>query len=299
MTTINNKEILRVGSDFEGVYLKASSSSKITHKNQDKFLEKHKNIIARTSFLCFHRNKITFEKMSFELEDIENIAKYYAYVFANAHLKKFEGFSASEVERKQRNDLICYIKQRLYDLNSVSEVKLANIVCSKKKTMYFYVPKNTKVSDTPENIINSHKDYGLKKVTLSEYKKNKDKEDYIEVTKSSNYLESFDSLDRFYDNDSYTSESSSFSKNIDKTLYSEENENIYCDDPESYLIEREEEIERESSLQRISFLKSLRKNPKIKSNYPYMKKISEMIKKLSAEQGKESIINIEEQRDDG
>lgn len=175
---------------FEDLYLRHDYFKKAKNLDPACCVE-FKHIIEITSNIMFKKNAGVFNKVSFTIEDITNIANVYAILYMNLYslkanpkdLDKFKktfekkkGFipKDSDVYTHERNCMINFIRQGITHCATVCNRKSKNIVADADKTLLFaFTEDSTKASET--EIFDNYAKYGYRKVTKAEFKKSQDR----------------------------------------------------------------------------------------------------------------------------
>lgn len=168
---------------FEDIYLRHDYLKK-TNPDSYTDMKKYEKICKATAKIMYEKHRMRFNKVSFYYEDILNITRVYSYSFLNVYsfsndiegLEKFKSKflqkqgklpSKEEVEKRERNNLINFLRQRLSACSIVCERKSKDIVASKAKKVYFAYTANS-VPASYDLILEDHKLFGYRLVTDEE-----------------------------------------------------------------------------------------------------------------------------------
>ena len=254
--------------NFEMLYLRHEYLARI--QNVDKIdITPFDHIANTTARIMYDKHFKNFNKMGFEVEDVISVTRIYLVAFLGlysidinkgaldrfvAKYKEKNGEDSyptrKEIIRKDRNNLINFLKQRLSHYSVLCERKGRNVLVGKDFKGVFAETLNSKPA-CDEEIANDHKKYGYRKVTKKELKEAKeiavkyetpymyDKHGFkiiqVEIlAKKPLLIEGF-SPKREYDGHTFIS-SSNYS------LMHGERRDIYSNDPEQSYIYAEEEL---------------------------------------------------------
>ena len=266
--------------DFESVYLKHNMLKRINTPATDIEIEKYNHIIGKTSFMFFSKYYHTFSKVSMDLDDVQSIAKFYAYIFLSTYntkeyFDKYKEFDKANVDRKHRNNLIKFLKQKLVYLSLVVNTKSNNILGEKTTTFYFKVPVGAPINLSNFTIIKNYKELGLKRITKAQYQARKPEDRFIEVSSVNRGILCVEDAvsDGFVNllkgGNNILSGIDSFAS--DQTI--ENNVNPYTSSTEELIIAQEREVEMEKSMKDPEFIKKA-----MKSHLRHNKKTLQMLK---------------------
>lgn len=173
--------------DFEMLYLRHDYLNKIDkHDEQD--VIKFKPIVNRTAKLMYDKYKFNFDKVGFDLEDVQVVTSIYmlAYMglyslknneevrtkYEKRYAKKDVEFTEQERNRIERNNLINFLRQRLHHCSTLCSRKGRNIRAGVDIRRAF-AETNTSKKASQEVILEQYKELGYRKVTLKELKEAK------------------------------------------------------------------------------------------------------------------------------
>lgn len=169
---------------FEDLYLKHDYLTRV--KPYETSIESYEHIVKTTAHIMYEKYRLTFNKVGFYMDDVVNISRTYLHAFLGLYsfetdkesLRKFkEAFTQSkgrepyeeEIAKKQRNNLIHFLRQKLSTCLSFCERKSRNIVGAKSNIDYFaYTQKSVQV---PFHLILEDPEYyGYRRVNDTELK---------------------------------------------------------------------------------------------------------------------------------
>jgi len=178
--------------DFEMLYLRHEYLSRIPNVDQID-ITPFESIANATARLMYDKFRTNFSKISLEQEDIASVTKVYLVAFLGLYSIKvnedaIERFVAKykvkngkdsyptevEFERKDRNNLINFLRQRLYHFSTLCERKGRNILVGRDIRGAFAKTKDS-ILACDEELVKDHKKYGYRKVTKKELKEAKEK----------------------------------------------------------------------------------------------------------------------------
>lgn len=169
--------------DFEMLTLRHEYLKKI--KNPESVnLKPFKYLATITAEIMYDKCRATFEKVGFEISDIESISV--VYLLAYLGLYSFEVNPASkerfiksftqrndreptqkELEKAEKNIIITFLRQKLHHCSKVCERKSRNIVGARSKKYVFAYTEKSKPAH-PSDITQDYKKHGYRKVTHKE-----------------------------------------------------------------------------------------------------------------------------------
>jgi len=173
--------------DFEMIYLRHEYLRRCD-RLEGSYVKEFSGVVHSTARIMYDKLKPNFDKVGFQLEDIAAITNVYLlgymgiYSFKN-NKEALEKFIASykikhgehsfpteaEINRKDRNNLINFLRQKLQHCSVICSRKARNIIVGRDKRGTFAYTKDTRPA-TDEKIIESCKEYGYRKVTNNELK---------------------------------------------------------------------------------------------------------------------------------
>jgi hypothetical protein len=182
---------------FEDLYLRHDYLKKI--KEHDLVgLEKYEKIAKVTARIMYNKQRMTYEKVSFYYEDILNITRVYLSAFLGTYsfkiqqekLKEFEDTFMvkhgrlpvqAEIDRKERNNLINFLRQRLQTCSVFCERKSRNIVVGRGERVFFaYTALTVPASD--DAILENPELFGYRPLSSKEVAALKNKKQLTDVT---------------------------------------------------------------------------------------------------------------------
>jgi hypothetical protein len=179
------KKRLNFNDDFEVIYLRheyIELANKLGLKMDTSYIKKHENIVKITAKIMYSKLRSTLQKVGFDEDDLASLTNIYMLYYMTLYSlqtnkKNLETFlntrgsnvSQSEIDRADRNRLIAFLRQKLYHCSVVFARKARNIAVGAEKKGFFAETKNTR-SASADLILEDHKEYGYRKVTVKEYK---------------------------------------------------------------------------------------------------------------------------------
>lgn len=238
--------------NFEMVYLRHEYLSKIKVFKSE-WVRNNEAIVNITAKKMYDKLRPNFEIMGFDIDDLVSITNVYMLAYmglysltTNEELKqrfisKFTTRTNKEPEEKdfirtERNNLINFLRQRLFHCANLCERKSRNIKVGREKHGIFAFTADSKAS-CEEVILQDYKKLGYRKVTQKEYK------DAIADAR-------LNDLNNVVDVDGFKIfEIQIFSNGIQKDDYQmllEDNfNNVYNQSPEHMMVEYEDSVELE------------------------------------------------------
>ena len=255
--------------DFEMLCLRHEYITRIDLIDE-KWIDEFAPIVHSTSRIMFEKLRPNFEKVGFDLEDIISITNVYMVsymsiysifrkknkekkdVFIQKYIDKYGKTPNKEIiYRKDKNNLISFLRQRLHHCSTICSRKARNIVADKDVNGFFAETENT-IKTSPDVIIKEYKKYNYRKITRKEFLEAK------KIAKDNNSKQLYDK------NGFIIIEVEIFSKPISQKDYRiifDGNRGAYHNSPESTLINRLEDVELESFKNRFNNLdKKQRRN---------------------------------------
>lgn len=168
---------------FEDLYLRHDYLKK-TNPDITVNMDKYEKICKATAKIMYEKHRMRFNKVGFYYDDILNVTRVYSYSFLNVYsfennqdaLNKFQTEfinkngklpTDEEMAKKERNNLINFLRQRLSACSLFCERKSRNIIVDAAKKMYFaYTSKSTPAS--PDLILEDHTLFGYRMVSEEE-----------------------------------------------------------------------------------------------------------------------------------
>jgi hypothetical protein len=239
-------KMLNFSDDFETLYLRCEYLKKIPE--YDTFaITKYQPIVRTTAHLMFDKLKFHFNRVGFDINDIIQITNSYLLAYMGLYSLKhnknnFKNFvkkyqdahdtkpPEKEIERIERNNLICFLRQRLQHCSTLCERKGRNIRVDKTIRRAFAETADSKPA-SDDDIATNFKKLGYRPVTCLEFKEAKKRA-------LKNHTKTFTDLQGFT-----IVEICLFDQGIDGVDYQTivENNTSYYSDPEQLIIEQEEQ----------------------------------------------------------
>lgn len=222
-----------------------------------------------TARIMYDKCKANFEKVGFDVSDIESISNVYLFAYLGVYsfevnppskerfVKSFQDRNgrdpdAKDIEKAEKNTIINFLRQKLHHCSKVCERKSRNIVGARSVKYVFAYTKDSKPSH-PSNIIQDYKKYGYRKVNQKELveakeesKKNRsqslvDKNGFriVEIQDYSMNMSSFKDMEA---EDGYGLGWEEFIQKEPMAGYYMEDCAEYLSDPEESLMKRQEDI---------------------------------------------------------
>ena len=178
--------------NFEMVYLRHEYLEKIDNlKSID--VSKHRALTELTARKMYNKMKYQFNRVGFQEEDIVSTTYVYlvAYlglysydvneVYFNRFIDKYKAKngldsypSKEEIGRVERNNIINFLRQRLYHCATLCSRKSKNITVGKDISVAFAKTKDTTKDISENSLIDNYKKFNYRKVTKKELKQIKD-----------------------------------------------------------------------------------------------------------------------------
>lgn len=283
--------------DFEMLMVRHEYISKV--KNPDPvWMKKFENIVNITASIMFEKLKPNFSKVGYDLDDVISITNCYMVGYMGlysierneeskrkvleAFVKRFEREPTDEeIDKKERTNMISFLRQRLQHASIVCGRKAKNITVGEDKRMAFAFTESS-IPASDELILEKGKELGYRKLKKSELKDIKlaarvsrnrelvDKDGFrvVEIEILNEGITEYDYRCLFLNEkqDIYNSTPEQFGityeKNKDLSLMKEEFENMSIEAKKSCLVQ---------------FLDTFKNNPKYKGELSTAK---EMLKNL-------------------
>lgn len=174
--------------DFEMVYLRHEYAAKLKNP-QESWVYEFEPIVGQTARIMYDKLRPNFDKVGFDLDDIKTITNMYMIYYMDiyslrsnreAYDRVVEKFlkrhdrepTDDEIARKDRNNLINFLKQRLQHCCTVCSRKARSITVGEDRRAAFAMTKNSQPANE-ELIMQEHKRLGYRKITKSELKEAK------------------------------------------------------------------------------------------------------------------------------
>jgi len=171
--------------DFEMLMVRHEYLSKV--KNPDpKWFDQYKSVVYITAGKMFNKLKPNFSKVGYGLEDVKHITNCYMLGYMSlyslernekarnkiiqSYLKNYgREPTEQELDKKERINLISFLRQRLHHASLICARKARNItVGTDKKAAYAFTSKSIPATD--EMIFESGEELGYRKITKDELK---------------------------------------------------------------------------------------------------------------------------------
>lgn len=171
--------------DFEMLMVRHEYISKV--KNPDpNWIAKFEPIVNTTALLMYEKLKPNFSKVGYELDDVKMITNCYMIGYMglyslerneSAKQKIFESYNKrfdreptpQELAKKERINLISFLRQRLQHASTICSRKARNITMgSDKRAAYAFTSESVPASD--ELIFENGENLGYRKITKNELK---------------------------------------------------------------------------------------------------------------------------------
>jgi hypothetical protein len=257
-------------SDFEAVYLrhdylKRIDPSKVDMKEYNKFLK----ISTITGKMMYEKYKFNFNKVSFSEDDVVCVANVYLYsylglysirsnpgtktnkCYLDNYRQKYGRYpSEEEIEHRERNTLINFLRQKLQHYSTLCSRKARNIVIG--KDIRIAVAETKDSQNVSQGALHSeYKKFGYRKITAKELKEAKQ---IAMENKAENLFDKFGykiiEIDMPYDGITLD--------DFNQIFYSNKMDE-YTNSPEQLLCNLEEEVETSSFKQKFDSLSKNRK----------------------------------------
>jgi hypothetical protein len=191
----NYKKQANYKDSFEDLYLRHDYLKKITDHDLEG-LQKHEKIAKATARIMYNKLRMTYEKVSFYYEDVLNITRVYVAgflgnysfnvqpdklaIFENEFLVRHGRLpDQSEIDRKERNNLINFLRQRLQTCSVFCERKSRNIVVGRGERVFFAYTALT-VPASNDAILENPDLFGYRRLTSKEVANLKNKKNLEE-----------------------------------------------------------------------------------------------------------------------
>lgn len=153
MTTPRKVKNANYQDSFEELYMRYDYLKRIESIDENQ-LKKHALVITKTSRLMYDKYQHTFNKISFYYDDIYSITSIYATIFFGLYSydkdpKQISSFRESYftkngiyptqemIDKRERNLLISFLRQKLMTCNEFCTRKARNVVVNKEEDCYF------------------------------------------------------------------------------------------------------------------------------------------------------------------
>ena len=165
--------------NFEMLYLRHEYIAK-AGKLDGRFVKEYAPIVNNTSRIMYDRLSANFNKVGFYEEDIVAIANMYMLSYMNLYslihnedaydrfmLKFNRPIAKKELIRKDRNNLINFLRQRLYHCSTLCSRKARNITVGRDIRKAFAATEDS-ISTSNEELLSNYKKLGYRVVTKKE-----------------------------------------------------------------------------------------------------------------------------------
>jgi hypothetical protein len=254
--------------DFEMLTLRHEYLKKI--KDPDSVdIKPFKYLAMITAEIMYEKCRANFEKVGFDLSDIESISLVYLYAYLGVYsfevnpaskeryVKSFQEKNSrdpneKEIKRAEKNTIINFLRQKLHHCSRVCERKSRNIVGARSKKYVFAYTENSRPAH-PSDITQDYKKYGYRKVTNKELleakeqaKKNRSQDlldkNGFKIMEIQDYSMNMYGFHEMEDSNGLTTGWEEFVKKEEMVgFYMEENPE-YLSDPEETLIKKQDDL---------------------------------------------------------
>ncbi len=176
--------------DFEMLYLRHEYLTRCD-KLEGKFVEEYASIVHTTARIMYNKLYPNFNKVGFQRDDIVAITNMYMLGYMGLYSLRFNKekrdkftktykrrFGQKPTEQKiyaaDRNDMINFLRQRIQHCSVVCARKARSIIVDEDRRAMFAETANSQPA-APEQLLESHKKLGYRKITKKEYKECKKK----------------------------------------------------------------------------------------------------------------------------
>jgi len=201
-TSVTKKKRLNFKDDFEMLYLRHEYIERVRELGKEfdsTMVKRYAGIVHTTARVMFAKLKPIFYKVGFDEEDFVSITNMYMLSYMALysiqtnpkelqHVLEKKGVGSleeSEILRIDRNNLINFLRQRLYHCSLLFSRKARSITAGEDRRGIFAATKDS-VGVCQELLLEDHQKYGYRKVTSKEFKKAK------EISKASGDSDLFD-----------------------------------------------------------------------------------------------------------
>jgi hypothetical protein len=178
------KKRLSFNDDFELLYLRHEYMNMVEKKGKvldPSYVKKYAGIVHTTAKIMYGKLKPNFQKVGFDEEDFIAITNMYMLFYMALYsvqtnddameslLKRRGPQSESEIVRIDRNQMINFLRQRLYHCSVLFARKARSITVGEDKRGFY--AETAKSKDVPTDLLlTSYKKHGYRKITLKEFK---------------------------------------------------------------------------------------------------------------------------------
>ena len=178
------KKRLSFNDDFELLYLRheyIERAAKLGKQLDPSMVKRYAGIVHTTAKIMFNKLKPNFQKVGFDEEDFVAITNMYMLSYMALYsiqtnpdameklVAKRGPLSESEILRLDRNQMINFLRQRLYHCSTLFARKARNITVGEDKRGY-YAETDKSQEVQPDLLLTKYKKYGYRKITTREYK---------------------------------------------------------------------------------------------------------------------------------
>lgn len=231
--------------DFEMLYLRHEYISR-AGKLDGAFVKEYAPIVNNTSRIMYDKLHMNFNKVGFYEEDIVTIANMYMLSYMNLYSivhnkgakerfldKLGRPINDKDLARKDRNNLINFLRQRLYHCSTLCSRKARNITVGRDVRRAFAETANS-VPASDEELLSDYKKLGYRVVTKKELtqakKEAKDRQEQALIDKNGHRIVEVESYNNGISHEDYY-------------LLLQFNDTMFTKNPESIVTSKEEELE--------------------------------------------------------
>lgn len=292
--------------DFEMLTLRHEYLKKI--KNPESVdIRPWKHLATITAEIIYEKCRANFEKVGFDLCDVESIACVYLYAYLGVYsfevnpaskeryMKSFfernsRDPSLKEMDRAEKNMIINFLRQKLHHCSKVCERKSRNIVGARSKKYTFAYTELSKPAH-PSDITKDYKKYGYRKVTskeLLEAKANAKKSGSrdlfdskgFKIVEINDYSANMYSFGDIEDSDGNSAGWEEFIKKEEVVGFYSEETPEYLSNPEETLIKKQDDVAMDKDVNNFNNLESKNKKTMLKRFVNANKRNSRLTKEV-------------------
>lgn len=178
------KKRLSFKDDFEMLYLRHEYMAKVERlgkKLDPSWVKRYAGIVHTTAKIMFNKLKPNFQKVGFDENDFISVTNmfmlYYMCLYSvqtnpeamDKLISKRGPLSENEILRIDRNQMINFLRQRLYHSSTLFSRKARNITVGEDKRGYYAFTESSQ-DISHDLLLTKYKKYGYRKVTMKEYK---------------------------------------------------------------------------------------------------------------------------------
>jgi hypothetical protein len=151
--------------DFNDLVIRKNYLIKTSGRNLDQKIKKFENNIKITSSMMYNKFIHSFQRSGFDHDDIFSLSKLYSLYYFDLYMDEKDGD-----EKKEKNGLITFIRQRMEYLANVCERQSSNFHVSKNLSGFY--AKTSQSKDLPDDVIIANpSEYGYRRVYETELKR--------------------------------------------------------------------------------------------------------------------------------